>query len=441
MALLLTGIGCAGVMAFFQPTYQARFRLRVHPYERKNLEIEPSIPDPEAFFALQQAMLLGNTVLEKSLAAPAIASHPNITTAKDPINTLRRNLHVGHPSNTFIDVTFRDHDPKAAADVVNSVVDEYLRQRRVRENVALSNLERQAVVSLNKAEAEVDAAKTRVRDLSMQTIKNENNVAETPSGRIDSAHLDDLRKKRTAIQSQLKVMKAYLEDGRLVGPSAYDSTLGNGIAGTDDSSISEKEFEADERVAAAQRQLNAAKQRWTDLQTKTGTDGDHPDAVQAKQSVDRLASQLEDVREWRKKALLERRQVARVYANPKMLESLENSIAELSIQKDAIEGEIASFMVGLRQPYASSVDLQFAESDLKEWLGVRDRIHDARIRLQMEREAPEVVLEFERAVPVLDPVDAIPYRQLAIASVFGMSLPFLFWLYLSLRRGRARSYS
>ena len=91
--LLCIAIASAAVLAFFRPSYQARFRLEVDPSTFvvfKDGSVRPS----SEFVDLQKAILLGNSVLEKAVADRVIASVPAVAQAKDPVAFLREEVRV-----------------------------------------------------------------------------------------------------------------------------------------------------------------------------------------------------------------------------------------------------------------------------------------------------------------------------------------------------------
>ncbi len=64
---------------------------------------------------------------------------------------------------------------------------------RAMDEIRTSTQERNVLAALSKAEAEVEAAKARVRDLSVQAVKTDTLVGESESGRIDTSYLDGIR--------------------------------------------------------------------------------------------------------------------------------------------------------------------------------------------------------------------------------------------------------
>jgi uncharacterized protein involved in exopolysaccharide biosynthesis len=211
VALLLSGIGAAGVLAFFKPVYEAKFRLEVDPSNYIVFaDVRQSSPE---VIELQRAILFSNSVLEKVVADKTVASVPSISKSKDPLSFLRTKVKVAASAgNRLMDVRFQDTDPKMAAAVVNTLVDEYLRSRRSIEQIRTSSQERNVLAALAKAESEVEGAKQRVRDLSLQAVKTETVIGESESGRVDTSYLDELRMKRMEINSKLSVLQLNLAE-------------------------------------------------------------------------------------------------------------------------------------------------------------------------------------------------------------------------------------
>ena len=435
VGLLIASLACGAVLALFLPTYEARFRLEV---DHSNYVVFKSDKNysPE-FIELQKAILLGNSVLDKAIADPTIAAIPEIMKSRDPVAALRKEIKVQPGAgNRLIDVKFLNNDPKLAASVVNTVVDEYLRARRTIEQIRASNQERNVSAALTKAESEVEAAKTRVRDLSMQGVKGDTIVGETESGRIDTTYLDNLRMERMQIASQLTIFELNLAEAR----SAYEQDLkATGEKNLDDDGevvVSDEVLDADVVVSAVRNQLTVAEKELLDLKANTNVGERNPVYVRVQRKIEMLQADLERVRSSRSKELSFRSAVSTRDTRRDRLDKLSESVAELKLKKETLESQVRDYMTSLKQSSASSVDLQFAEADLEEWGSIRKTVHDRRIQLQTEREATDTVRELERAVAPRLPVEDLPYKQLGIASVTGFALPLLLALLLELRSRR-----
>lgn len=435
LGFLLAGLGCAGVLFFFKPSYEARFRMEV---DNQNFVVfQQDSRYTSEFVDLQKNILLGNNVLEKAVADQSIATIPRIMTAKDPVSELRKELMVSaEAGNRLINVRFRDADPKVASAVVNTVVDEYMRARRTREQIKASDQERNVTAALTKAETEVEAAKQRVRDLSMQMVKTDTVVGETESGRIDTKYLDELRMNRMELVSQLSIQELNYSEAKAAYEQAIEAEKKGEPAQQNDLAISDQVLESDVVVSAARNQLAAAQQQLLDLETGTNIGELNPVFLQAKRKIEILEKDLQNIRNARRQQLSERNEIATKDVRKEKLDALASQVAELRTKKETVESQVESYLTSLRQPYASSVDLQFAEADLQEWNSIRKTVHDRRVQLQTEREATDLVRELERAVPPRLPVEDLPYKQLAVASAAGMGLPFLLAVFLEVRSRR-----
>ena len=432
VGLLIASLACGAVLALFLPTYEARFRLEVDHSNYVVFKSDKSYT-PE-FVELQRAILLGNSVLDKAIADPTIAAIPSIVKSRDPVAALRKEIKVQPGAgNRLIDVKYLNQDPKLAASVVNTVVDEYLRARRTIEQIRASNQERNVSAALTKAESEVEAAKQRVRDLSMQGVKGDTVVGETESGRIDTTYLDNMRMERMQLASQITILELNLAEAR----SAYEQDLkSNDDEKEDDEkglSISDEVLDSDVVVVAARNQLTAAEKELLDLKASTNVGERNPVYIRAQRKIEVLQAELERVRGSRSKELSFRTAVSTRDTRRDRLEKLSDTIAELKLKKETLENQVRDYMTSLKQSSASSVDLQFAEADLEEWGSIRSTVHDRRIQLQTEREATDTVRELERAVAPRLPVEDLPYKQLGIATVAGLTLPFLLAVLLELR--------
>ncbi len=432
VGILLSLIGVAGVLAFFKPTYEAKFRLEVDP-SNYIVFSDSAIKSSPEFVELQKAILFSNSVLEKVVADKTVASVPTIAKAKDPVEALRKEVKVTASAGyRLVDVKFLNPDPKIAANVVNTLVDEFLRSRRSIEQVRTSGQERNVLAALSKAESEVEAAKQRVRDLSMQSVKSDTILGESESGKIDTSYLDNIRMQRMELASQLSILQLNLAELK----SAYErdqevQTTEKTL--TKEASISEEILEKDIVVLTARQQYENAKLQLKDLDTNTAIGLKNPIYVQAKRRVDFFQEELERIRDSRKKELLDRGNLTSTDERRIRIAQLSNEISQLRTKRDVLEAQVKDYLVSLKQSSATSVDLQFAEADLVEWNNIRATVHERRIRLQTERDAIDDVRELERAIVPKLPVEELPYLQLGAASAAGLTIPFLIGLLMELR--------
>jgi succinoglycan biosynthesis transport protein ExoP len=432
VALLLSGIGAAGVLAFFKPVYEAKFRLEVDPSNYVVFaDVRRSSPE---VIELQRAIMFSNSVLEKVVADKTVASVPVISKSKDPVNALRTKVKVtASAGNRLMDVRFQDNDPKTAAALVNTLVDEYLRSRRSIEQIRTSSQERNVLAALAKAESEVEGAKQRVRDLSLQAVKTDTVVGASDSGRINTTYLDDLRMKRMEINSQMSVLQLNLAELK----AAYDRDIEVEKTGVDAQNrieqITEEMLDNDVVVVTSLRLLEDARYRLKDLEVNTSVGPKNPIYANVKRRVGFLEKDYASLRESRRKELAERGSTSDLAGRRKRIEELSNQIAGLKLSRDVQESQTKDYLSSLKQASATNVDLQFASADLAEWNSIRSTVHQRRVKLQTERDATDSIRELERAIPPRLPIEEMPTKQILMASAAGFAIPFLLGFLMELR--------
>jgi capsular exopolysaccharide synthesis family protein len=432
VSILLSGIGAALVLSFFKPVYEAKFRLEVDPSNYIVFaDVRQSAPE---LIELQKAIMFSNSVLEKVVADKTVASVPMISQAKDPVNVLRTKVKIAASAgNRLMDVRFQDADPKTAAAVVNTLVDEYLRSRRSIEQIRTSNQERNVLAALAKAESEVEGAKQRVRDLSLQAVKTDTVIGESESGRVDTSYLDDLRMKRMELNSQMSVLQLNLAELK----AAYDRDVElekSELASTNRTvEISDEMLDKDIVVMTSFALLEDARVKLKDLELNTSVGQKNPIFVNVKRRVDFLEKEYGRLRESRRKELSERGSTSNLVDRRKSIVELEGQIAGMRIEKDVMESQTKDYLTSLKQASATGVDLQFATADLEEWNDIRSTVHQRRVKLQTERDATDSVRELERAIPPRLPVEELPTKQILMASAAGFGIPFLLGFLMELR--------
>ena len=432
VSILLSGIGAALVLSFFKPVYEAKFRLEVDPSNYIVFaDVRQSSPE---LIELQKAIMFSNSVLEKVVADKTVASVPMISQAKDPVNVLRKKVKIAASAgNRLMDVRFQDADPKTAAAVVNTLVDEYLRSRRSIEQIRTSNQERNVLAALAKAESEVEGAKQRVRDLSLQAVKTDTVIGESESGRVDTSYLDELRMKRMELNSQMSVLQLNLAELK----AAYDRDVElekSELASTNRTvEISDEMLDKDIVVMTSFALLEDARVKLKDLELNTSVGQKNPIFVNVKRRVDFLEKEYARLRDSRRKELSERGSTSNLADRRNSIVALEGQIAGMRIAKDVMESQTKDYLTSLKQASATGVDLQFATADLEEWNSIRSTVHQRRVKLQTERDATDSVRELERAIPPRLPVEELPTKQILMASAAGFGIPFLLGFLMELR--------
>jgi len=396
-----------------------------------------SVRPSSEFVDLQKAILLGNSVLEKAVADRVIASVPAVSQAKDPVAFLREEVRVTSTAGyRLMDVRFEDPDPTSAANVVNTLVDEYLRTRRAMDEIRTSTQERNVLAALSKAEAEVEAAKARVRDLSVQAVKTDTLVGESESGRIDTSYLDGIRMQRMELTSELAILELNLAEVEAAYKRDQQSKSDAGVDESKPVEITEEILDRDVVVGAVVQQLENAKTALRDLETATNVGAKNPIYIQASRRVEMLEKELVRTRENRKVELATRGVMASADARRDRINALRDKVAQMKTKRDVLENQVKEYLTSLKQSSATSVDLQFAEADLQEWNTIRATVHNRRIQLQTERDAMDSVRELERAIAPRFLVEELPYKQLALGAMAGAALPFLIGLLLEIRSRR-----
>ena len=127
---LLFGVVCGALGWFLSPTkYEAAAWLRVNLKEPSIYKNNGDGADFEAYRRNQVAMIKGNVVINKALDEKTVQDSPIIRrNAADPTNWLSDNIMADFPGNGEpMKVSLRDIDPAGITDVVNGVVNAYMK--------------------------------------------------------------------------------------------------------------------------------------------------------------------------------------------------------------------------------------------------------------------------------------------------------------------------
>ena len=432
LGILLSLIGCGTLLSLFKPTYESRFRLEVDPSSSYVVFADRVAGVNSEFVDFQKQIMLSNSFLEKVVADPSVASTEYVSLSKDPVSTLRSSYKISsNAGNRIIDLKFQDRDPKIAAIMVNVLADEYLRSRRSIEATKSAVQERNVAAALQKAESEVRETKERLKQLRVQSAKNEASIISTNS-RGDTSYVDEIRMQRMELQSNMTIMQLNLSAMR----EEYESDLANPegeATKQEEIVISDDALDKDVIVVAARSNVEAAKQRLNDLVSNTAVGPKNPIYVNARRALESAEAQYAQVRESRRSDLTSRGLITSRDSRLQKINGLTSQIEDLKTRKNVLEEQMKAFLTSFKEAKGNEVEMEFAESELEEWLKIRDQVHNRRIRLMFEREATDAVREMERAVPARVPLEELPYRNMGICSVASMLLPLVLGFLLELR--------
>ncbi|MFN7732305.1 MAG: hypothetical protein ACK5OB_10385 [Pirellula sp.] len=182
---------------------------------------------------------------------------------------------------------------------------------------------------------------------------------------------------------------------------------------------------SDGHFVAVRDELQVAKGHSGSLEATLNVESISPNAIEVEKEMDALEGQLERLVELRRRDGTHRDPGPSRSDLLKQVEALQGLVADVETEKAVIEESIGRYIQSLRQPYASSVDLQFAESDLASWGSTRNAIHDRLKQFRVEREALDAITELERASPPVEPESSHLYRKIATVAASGFCIPFV----------------
>ena len=262
--------------------------------------------------------------------------------------------------------------------------------------------ERNVAAALQKAESEVRETKERLKQLRVQSAKNEASIISTNS-RGDTSYVDEIRMQRMELQSNMTIMQLNLSAMR----EEYESDLANPegeATKQEEIVISDDALDKDVIVVAARSNVEAAKQRLNDLVSNTAVGPKNPIYVNARRALESAEAQYAQVRESRRSDLTSRGLITSRDSRLQKINGLTSQIEDLKTRKNVLEEQMKAFLTSFKEAKGNEVEMEFAESELEEWLKIRDQVHNRRIRLMFEREATDAVREMERAVPARVPL-------------------------------------
>jgi len=434
-ALPVAIVGCAiasgVVLSLFKPTYRASFSLLIDPNSSVIYSNSSMQSTPLSLIAFQKFLIKSDKVIDKVIANPVAAQMPMIRNSKDPAAEVRKAINLaGAASNTMIEVTCDASDPIIASSLLNITVDEYLAQKSFIDQFELTARQQVVKAALEKAEAEVELAKNRVRDLSSSAITLDTPVRQGASGVYDSTYVDKLRLERFQLSSEIAAAETALAEAQ---QTAQLQMSQDSIA-----LLADQEVTSSPAIQALDARIKEIEFRVDKL--KASSVGERNPIYQQQISEKAI---LESKREDMKKQILEtsKQRIAGqgVEERKKSVSEFADKVKTLKDRRASLESQIKEFISMMKLTGSGGAELQFAEADLLEWQKTRGQIHDRSVALATERESLEPIRERQRSTPPKLPVESLPLKQLLFANAIGLALPLLIAFGLELRSHRIDS--
>ena len=416
-SLLLAAASTAAIFYFGKPVYRASAWIEIEPRARYLVwdgRDESDKSEQEQYVNTQVELMRGPLVLGKLVSSPEVAQLPEVQGVANPVDLLKKRLTIAPIGKSQLyEVAFEGQDGRAAALLVNAVLDSYFallddqkisRQQRVIDLL----LQQQGLLA-----KEISRLRQRMQDLG-QEILGKDPFTGTPTAEAFTKHpLAAIHERLIAAEAEAKVLE--------VQAQALEETMQQQQV-----SISEAQLQTYIDSSPEIREMDvllATKRTMLERVESMATLGKNDPSYQ------RLVEEIADYEESRGKL--------RDTLRPRLLDELKSQ-AEIKRQD-----ELAGFRPAgaqrvleqmLRNRYEQqlknagssgerSLELEFTRSELTQKERIFEIIADRIMTLQTESLAPGRVVPLRRAEAPDEPSKRYPVQFLALAALLSTVLP------------------
>jgi capsular exopolysaccharide synthesis family protein len=389
IGLLLATVAGTIVYVLFEPKYEAAAWIQIH-YRAPYLAFEPesSRDGLDRFVRTEMALIRSPLVLGPVVTQSAISQLPEIREQEDPIKWLSQRIAIRSVEKSeLFTILFSSDVPEIAMQVVNAVADAYFELRnqdaagRVHRVVQLLDEERASRFR------EVERLQEDVRELTKQAMKDRPYADMTDSGFLVRHPLSGLQDRLVTEEVELQVLEARLK-------ALEESKL----ATTVPSEVVEQSIQENRAVQSLTEQILTIRAELYETERRVANTGQDRRCKKLKDDIKQLEWSLEQ------------------YQNelrPNVLDQLQKRYqGEIEKLKESNSGD-------------RDLDVEFKKQELVRAEDVHQRISGRIIALRTEQRAPDRVMLLKRADLPRKPVRVFPAKEMALAVLVGLCLPFL----------------
>lgn len=417
VGLLLGGGAAAAVVYNFEPSYEATACLRIDA-RSSYIAFESFSEDRDSsrsFVQTQIVLLHHPLVIGPMVANPEIARMPDIASETNPVKFLSRHIVVkAEGESDLYNVSFIASDPQAAAKIVNALLDEYFRLRGQEDASRTDQVIRILEQERDKRVREVTLMRELVRELAKQATGTDPYAGATESAIVLNHPLSELQSQLVSAEVEQEVLKARikaLKDAPVPQVALSAAELQTKIEARPDF----------QRCKSAIADLQVELQT-LDSYSKRGAND--PVYAQIAQQLQQYQKMLAALRETLPKTINTEQQAAAATKRTEQIATLESDLESRRIAADMLRARYDEQMKGMKQTSGDTLQLRFKQGELERAEKTYELISERIVKLRTEIGAPERVVCMKRAEAPTLPIEVFPYRNLLLAALAGLALPF-----------------
>ena len=422
---LTLAIGAATlVYVFFEPVYVASAWIRIH--EKPPSLVFPDKDDRTQLFVQTQIELMRSPmVLGPVVSEPEIARLPEIQEQEDPIQGLSRQIRVEQVGESeLFKVSYASPVAANSALIVNAVVTQYFNLRKssdtARKQRVIELLEKEKV----RRSDEVARLRESVRQLTTDATGKDPFAAPDPELPVPHA-LAELLGRLVIEEVEREVLKAQIK--------ALEETLSESAVEVPEGMV-EQVVEEDAEIQRPKRLIKANRSKLRDIETKSAQGTESPSYKQLSDEIDQDEETLNKLKEELqgqiKTKIKTAMEAALANTREENLATMKAKLKDCKVKETALRAHYESELKKLVKGSGETVELEFARAELAQAQQVLNLITTRLLQIRVEQQAPAQVTLSKRASVPKKPVQLVPYRNMALASLAALCLPFIvavFW--------------
>ena len=416
-ALVFAAAAAAVIWLQFTPMYEATAWFKIDegsPFIAYNEKLEDR-SSTHVYVQTQIELLRSTLVLGPVISTPEIAAIADIAQQADKIRWLGSRIQVRSVGESeLFTVSFAHPDPKAAATVVNAVLDAYFRLREdlfnKKADLVIQKLEEEKV----RREREVERLRVNVKELALLATGKDPFAANTEPARNLIHPLADLQMRVVLADVELAVLQA-----RMQAMKEMASSSGSMIS----QAAVERKVAEQAEVQRVKALLNAKRARLNEIKstsvkreadpmyqrllTEIGSD----EQALAKRQAELRSQLTEDMK-----------MVAEINQK-EQINTLQLEWESRRIARDMFSASYENQLKDVKTTSGDTLQLRFKQGELDRAEAVYALISDRILKLRTEQGAPERITRLRDAEPPRAPMETMP-RTLLLAALAGFCLPF-----------------
>jgi capsular exopolysaccharide synthesis family protein len=423
LGILLTSLGVTGVMLSFKREYRSEAWVQISKHRPiVAFKIDESSAD---FVETQKQLLRSPPVLANVLSRPEVARLPDIQKAKDARKWIEQQMEVTPLGRSELyAVAFRSSDPEQSRIIVDAIVQSYFSLQAFQSSRQVSKLVEVLQLEKERQVARVTNLEERISELAKKNADGSSLIVNpyrptlvdvNPLYQTLQQRLAETEAERQMHEAQIAVFQELGGESPLA-----NSDLDRAVAELPDVVRLEGKAEAARKSLSALRPESNA---YTDAQRNL-TNWEHQiKAARINGREDLLKAHKDQASSLREDRLAQYKAQSREY------EIRENKL------KEQIDAERRK----LEHKTGNRYELEFLTSDLNRAKEVFQKLEDRVFALSIEYlspDRPEQVQVIHPAEAPAAPVQAYPFKQLAIVSCLAFALPYVVFGAFELRARR-----